>query len=328
MPGALMLYVEIDDFKFLYSGDYSFYDFPPIPGVIQIKNELPTEIDFLLIDGTTSHLLFEEPSKQLSFLRENIFNVSRTANKMLIGADPASLAIIIFIIIHRHFMLLKERMGYLKRPVIFLNKKIQEFARVLCSRVQDLQLSVSKNISNSLNPFNSIMIRWINNINDKEKAMRNLQEKTPTGSILIFDPPDLNSNWMLDFFKIIASKKENAVYLAGAIRGEDAIELISGNDSIFLNYKYHNKITAQSFHNKSNILNRYNPESILNLHGDHHQLLRLLDILKPKNICFFQQNPRKLTSLRNMLTQSFPFIEKTYVFYPNKVQEIILKSQK
>lgn len=321
MPGALMLFLEFDKYRFLFTGDYSFHSYQPIPGINIIIDNIPSPIDFLLVDGAFSDTHYNSPKYQFDFLRTNITFKAKHKNNVLIGADPASTAIIIYLTLHNHFISLKEK-GFESRPTFFLNNMVRDCVQILCSRLDDIHPKTAKNINSQFNPFSSALIQWIQNSKNKfflEKGLKDMYRKN--GNVVIFNPADLRGRWIEDFFKIIASDRFNAIYLAGALRNPNAIELVSGRDE--LNFQSQGKV--EKFSNKARILNRDKPDNILNLHGDNYQLGKIIEILKPNQICFFQQDPKKLIGVRNWIVKEYPFVANTYAFYPESHNKIIIQ---
>jgi len=54
MPGALMILAKINDFRFLYTGDYTYNDITPFSGTKRFLEQISRPIDYLLIDGTSA----------------------------------------------------------------------------------------------------------------------------------------------------------------------------------------------------------------------------------------------------------------------------------
>ncbi|MFX0027226.1 MAG: MBL fold metallo-hydrolase, partial [Candidatus Hermodarchaeota archaeon] len=55
MPGALMLLAKVKDFRFLYTGDYTYHDITPFAGTRRFLGQISRPIDYLLIDGTSAN---------------------------------------------------------------------------------------------------------------------------------------------------------------------------------------------------------------------------------------------------------------------------------
>lgn len=210
----------------------------------------------------------------IDFLRNELTSSARDMGRILIVADSASLAIIIIMTIHNHFIRLKEK-EHFERPYIFLNRKVYEYAQVLCTRLQDLHPNSARSVEREFNPFQSAMIRWIKNKKDIKEAERLMKTEKSRGSIVILDPSDMGKNWVADFLKIIASDQYNAIYFAGKLKDEISIELVSGEDNLTLK-------DSTILQNKARILNRIEPRNILNLHADRLQLEKLLKELQPR----------------------------------------------
>ena len=62
MPGALMILAKVKKFRFLYTGDYTFWDITPFAGTRKFLEQMSRPIDFLLIDSTCAYEEFESIS--------------------------------------------------------------------------------------------------------------------------------------------------------------------------------------------------------------------------------------------------------------------------
>ena len=294
MPGALMLFFKIHEFSFLYSGDFNFYDNFPIAGVRSNLERLPQKIDFLLVDGAFSDTQFDAPSYIFDGLRYILGLKAKYRNKVLIGADYGSTALVLFFTIFRFFRSLQRAKGSnVNRPSIYLSTRLKRFFQIMTYNKDDLHPYFKNLILTEHNPFQSAVIKWISSYSD---LVEGLSEK---GGIFILDPPDLTYGWIQKAFEVISQDKNNLIYLSGALRSQVAIELTSGNNNI----QFENPKNGKSYqiNNKAEIWNRENPNVILNLHADSIQLEKLIEHLLPSQICFFQQDPRKLVKIRNYL---------------------------
>ncbi|WXG41521.1 MAG: MBL fold metallo-hydrolase [Candidatus Freyarchaeum deiterrae] len=310
MPGSLMFFVEFNNFRFLYTGDFSYYTYFPITGVKQIIRDLPRHTDFILLDGSSAHLKYLAPQYIINKLKVVLKKKAIYNNQVLIVADPASVAIVLYLKIFHYFRSLQTKKDFQKRPTIFLNRKILEFIKIIQTRKEDLHPVIKEDINKGLNPFSSALIRWVLGWSDIEKAIQTKR------SIIIFDPPDLTGKAIQTILLELGIEKYNLIYLSGALRTRNAIELASGNKNIIVegcNYK----INAEIF-------NFENPSEIINLHADFLQIEKMLRALKPKKVCLFHQKPRLLTNARLEL-KKLPFIEETLVFH-DKNEVITLNS--
>ena len=82
--------INIDGYKFLYSGDYSFNAYLPFSGVVNIIKNIPRPLDFLLIDGQFAHETFNSTEFQFDFLRNMARLKAEKGSDVLIGADSGS----------------------------------------------------------------------------------------------------------------------------------------------------------------------------------------------------------------------------------------------
>ncbi|MHA2390991.1 MAG: MBL fold metallo-hydrolase, partial [Promethearchaeota archaeon] len=54
MPGALMMLAKVNDFRLLYTGDYTYHDITPFAGTRRFLEQISRPINYLLIDGTAA----------------------------------------------------------------------------------------------------------------------------------------------------------------------------------------------------------------------------------------------------------------------------------
>jgi len=271
-----------------------------------------------LVDGTFSSSEYDAPSYLFNNLKTALNAKARYKNKVLIGADYGSTAMVMFFTIFRFFRQMQRKHGFkATRPRIYMTSRIKRFFQIMTHNKEDLHPYFKNLILKEHNPFQSAIIKWIHSYRDLMEALSEI------GGIFILEPADLHYGWIQQAFKIISQNKYNLIYLSGALRYPAAIELSSGSDKILLE----NAKTGNTYQviNKAQIWNRKYPNLVLNLHADKFQLEKLLDKLNPSNICFFQQDPRKLVKIRNYLRNKLTDIS-TSAIYRYHEQEILLYS--
>lgn len=288
-----MLFLQVNDFRFLYTGDYTFHNYLPIPGIESITNDshnIPTPIDFLLVDGASADTTYAKPHKQWTQLKNKLKQRTDHNDNVLIGADPASTAIILYLKIFRYFRDLQLQENYEKRPDIYMNYKVKEFVKIINTHTTDLHTSVREKIKKELNPFSSATLHWIHNEHKNHKALQTSR------NIIIYDPPDLENGWIQQCARTIGQNPHNLIYLAGPLRNQAAKDLAAGKHTVTLG--------NEQFTNQAEILNYQNPSIVLNLHADFKQLQQLLDILQPTTLCFFHQDPHALQQTCSTLSHT------------------------
>ncbi len=314
IPGALMSFVKIFDFSFLFTGDYSLYDYFPIAGVMTNLKNIPKNVDFLLADGTFSGREFNAPSFFFNKLKRLLELKARYRNKVLIGADNGSTALVLFFTIFKHFRDLQRRGVNDLRPNICLSTRIRRFFQIMTYNHEGIHPRLQEMIDNEYNPFQSAIIKWINTYSDLKQLLYEKGE----GGIYILDSPDLRTSWIQKAFNVISKYRHNLVYLCGAIRSETARELISGKDVITLGeYK---------IDNKAEIWNREYEDVSLNLHADIIQLEKLVEYLNPAHVCLFHQDPVVINKARNRLRKKFDGL-RTSTIYRRDTQELLIYSK-
>ena len=279
MPGALMLLAKVNDFKFLYTGDYTYYDITPFAGTKRFLEQISRPIDYLLIDGTSAHEEHGEISDQFHSLILFLEQKAEYEDNVLIGADPSSLAISFMLTFWRYFRKLQLRKNYTKRPNIYVDMMVRKNIQVINHRYEYIYGPISRLIRDKANPFNSIKFRWFER-NDLEF----LRKKN---NIIISHPPDLSYGLIRNIINVVGRNPHNLVFLAGAIHEQPGYDLISGGNIIEFSETW--KTPFRAF-----LINTFMPQLKIKLHADKIQLAEMIKVLEPKEVCFFHQSPKKL----------------------------------
>jgi hypothetical protein len=213
---------KVKKFRFLYTGDYTFWDITPFAGTRKFLEQMSRPIDFLLIDSTCAYEEFDSISDQLSNLMLFLEQKTDYEDNCLIGADPSSLAITFMLTIWRYFRKKQLRRNYKKRPNIYVDMMVRKNIQVINHRYEYIYGPISKLIKDKANPFNSIKFRWFD-----YKDLDFLRSKN---NIIISHPPDLSYGIIRNIVNSVGRNPHNLVYLAGAIHeepGSGLIDLIS-----------------------------------------------------------------------------------------------------
>ncbi|MFX1277263.1 MAG: MBL fold metallo-hydrolase, partial [Promethearchaeota archaeon] len=279
MPGALMLFAKVNNFRFLYTGDYTFHDITPFAGTRRFLEQISRPIDYLLIDGTSAEEDFGNISDQFHSLILFLEQKAEYEDNVLIGADPSSLAITFMLIFWRYFRKLQLRRGYKKRPNIYVDMMVRKNIQVINHRYEYIYGPISRLIRDKANPFNSIKFRWFD--------LDNLEFLREKNNIIISHPPDLSYGIIRNIINIIGRNPHNLVFLAGSIHEQPGMDLISGSEEIEFSETWKMPFRAL-------LINTFAPHLKIKLHADKNQLAEMIKNLEPKNVCFFHQSPKKL----------------------------------
>ncbi|MFX1316532.1 MAG: MBL fold metallo-hydrolase [Promethearchaeota archaeon] len=279
MPGALMLFAKINNFRFLYTGDYTFHDITPFAGTRRFLKQISRPIDYLLIDGTSAEEDFGNISDQFHSLILFLEQKAEYGDNVLIGADPSSLAITFMLIFWRYFRKLQLRRGYKKRPNIYVDMMVRKNIQVINHRYEYIYGPISRLIRDKANPFNSIKFRWFD--------VNNLEFLREKNNIIISHPPDLSYGVIRNIINAIGRNPHNLVFLAGSIHEQPGMDLISGSEEIEFSETW--KVPFRAL-----LINTFAPQLKIKLHADKNQLAEMIKSLEPKNVCFFHQSPKKL----------------------------------
>ncbi|MHA1478986.1 MAG: MBL fold metallo-hydrolase, partial [Promethearchaeota archaeon] len=279
MPGALMFLAKVNDFRFLYTGDYTYYDITPFAGTKRFLEQLSRPIDYLLIDGTSAQEEFGNIGDQFHSLILFLEQKAEYEDNVLIGADPSSLAISFMLTFWRYFRKLQLRKGYTKRPNIYVDMMVRKNIQVINHRYEYIYGPISRLIRDKANPFNSIKFRWFDR-NDLEF----LRDKN---NIIISHPPDLSYGLIRNIINVVGRNPHNLVFLAGAIHEQPGMGLISGETEIEFSETW--KAPFRAF-----LINTFMPQLKIKLHADKVQLAEMIKVLEPKEVCFFHQSVKRL----------------------------------
>jgi len=279
MPGALMFLAKVNDFRFLYTGDYTYYDITPFAGTKRFLEQISRPIDYLLIDGTSAHEEFGNIAEQFHSLILFLEQKAEYEDNVLIGADPSSLAISFMLTFWRYFRKLQLRKGYTKRPNIYVDMMVRKNIQVINHRYEYIYGPISRLIRDKANPFNSIKFRWFDR-NDLEF----LRDKN---NIIISHPPDLSYGLIRNIINVVGRNPHNLVFLAGAIHEQPGMGLISGETEIEFSETW--KAPFRAF-----LINTFMPQLKIKLHADKVQLAEMIKVLEPKEVCFFHQSVKRL----------------------------------
>jgi len=279
MPGALMFLAKINDFRFLYTGDYTYYDITPFAGTKRFLEQISRPIDYLLIDGTSAQEEHGSITDQFHSLLLFLEQKAEYEDNVLIGADPSSLAISFMLTFWRYFRKLQLRQGYTKRPNIYVDMMVRKNIQVINHRYEYIYGPISRLIRDKANPFNSIKFRWFDRTD-----LEFLRNKN---NIIISHPPDLSYGLIRNIINSVGRNPHNLVFLAGAIHEQPGMDLISGRSEIEFSETWKAPFRAL-------LINTFMPQLKIKLHADKIQLTEMIKALEPREVCFFHQSAKRL----------------------------------
>ena len=279
MPGALMILAKVNDFRLLYTGDYTYYDITPFAGTKRFLEQMSRPIDYLLIDGTAAQEEHGSIADQFHSLLLFLEQKAEYEDNVLIGADPSSLAISFMLTFWRYFRKLQLKKGYTKRPNIYVDMMVRKNIQVINHRYEYIYGPISRLIRDKANPFNSIKFRWFD-----RSDLEFLRKKN---NIIISHPPDLSYGLIRNIISSVGRNPHNLVFLAGAIHEQPGMDLISGGSELEFSETW--KAPFRAF-----LINTFMPQLKIKLHADKIQLAEMIKVLEPKEVCFFHQSAKRL----------------------------------
>ena len=305
MPGALMMLVKANNFRLLYTGDYTYYDITPFAGTKRFLKQISRPIDYLLIDGTSAQEDFGNITDQFHSLILFLEQKAEYGDNSLIGADPSSLAISFMLTFWRYFRKLQLRRDYKNRPNIYVDMMVRKNIQVINHRYEYIYGPISRLIKDKANPFNSIKFRWFDH--------SNLDFLRKKNNIIISHPPDLSYGLIRNIINSVGRNPHNFVFLAGSIHEPPGSDLLEGSEEIEFSETW--KMPFRAF-----LLNTFAPNIKIKLHADKNQLREMITALEPKKVCFFHQSAKKLVEAAEFVKELG--VEK--VSLPRKRKLIIL----
>ncbi|TFG28870.1 MAG: MBL fold metallo-hydrolase [Promethearchaeota archaeon] len=315
MPGALMMLAKVKDFRFLFTGDYTYDDISPFAGTRRFLDQISRPIDFLLIDASSAKDDFGNISDQFHSLILFLEQKAEYGDNCLIGADPSSLAISFMLIFWRYFRKLQLRKGFKKRPNIYVDQMVRKNIQVINHRYEYIYGPISRLIRDKANPFNSIKFRWFD--------LDDLEFLRKRNNIIISHPPDLSYGIIRNIINVIGRSPHNLVFLSGAIHEEPAESLINPPESDTPS-ETREIVFSETWKMpfRALLINTFAPQIKIKLHGDRKQLNEMIKNLQPKEVCFFHQSPKALIDVAKEVELSFDFVQKVSV--PHKRKLMIL----
>ncbi|TFG02645.1 MAG: MBL fold metallo-hydrolase [Promethearchaeota archaeon] len=279
MPGALMILAKVKDFRFLYTGDYTYYDITPFAGTKRFLGQISKPIDYLLIDGTCAMDDYGDINEAFHSLILFLEQKAEYEDNVLIGADPSSLAITFMLVFWRYFRKLQLRKNFKKRPNIYVDMMVKKNIQVINTRYKYIYGPISKLIRDKANPFNSIKFRWFD--------VDELDFLRKKNNIIISHPPDLSYGIIRNIINVIGRSPHNLVYLAGSVHEEPGLSLVNGAEEIEFSETWKAPFRAL-------LINSFVPQLKIILHSDKKQLTKMIENLEPKEVCFFHQSAKSL----------------------------------
>ncbi|MFX1496080.1 MAG: MBL fold metallo-hydrolase [Promethearchaeota archaeon] len=288
MPGALMILAKVKDFRFLYTGDYTYHDITPFAGTRRFLGQISRPIDYLLIDGTSAREDFGNLSDQFHSLILFLEQKAEYEDNVLIGADPSSLAITFMLIFWRYFRKLQLRRDFKKRPNIYVDMMVRKNIQVINHRYEYIYGPISNLIREKANPFNSIKFRWFD--------LEDLGFLRGKNNIIISHPPDLSYGIIRNIINVIGRNPHNLVFLAGSVNEKPGEDLIKGSNEIIFSDTW--KVPFRAL-----LINTFVPSLNIKLHADKNQLTEMIKSLEPKHVCFFHQSAKNLVEVADYVKE-------------------------
>lgn len=271
IPGSSMIFIKVNDFKILYTGDFFLRDRLPMGGGEESLKKIERPIDVFIFDATFCNKEMDEESKIFNtLLSETEITLSKNG-VVLISSTPGSYDLVLFLKFFDYF----TRKGW--KPSVYMEPKIIEYMKIIRYRKNDQSKIVKKFIEEERDPFSSVMRKELRGALDVIKALSG-------NSIIISFPHNLSTPPITNYLEKIHKDSRNMLVLTGAQRLGAGKEILEGKKRILIRYSEVNskEIKEKEIELKNQIFNKKYPSLILASHADSKQLISALMTLQPK----------------------------------------------
>ncbi|MCD6515783.1 MAG: MBL fold metallo-hydrolase [Candidatus Odinarchaeota archaeon] len=286
LPGSAMILIKVEDFRFLYTGDFFLRDRPPMGGGRESIDKINSPIDVLLFDSTFGNI--EMPPDNVIFekLLSEIENTLKTNGNVLISTTPGSYDLTLYLKLFEYF----TRKGW--KPSVYMEPRIIEFMKFIKYRKDDQAVSIKELIEKERDPFSSVMRKEIRKPFDMIKALGE-------SSIIISHPHDLTRPPITNYLVKISERENCLLVLTGAQREGIGKEIINGKRHIRI--KHHEfgtyRIVEKEIEIKNRIFNVKYPNYVLASHADMKQIEYVIKKLKPSIAIPFHSSGETINAL-------------------------------
>jgi len=283
MPGSAMVFITVDDFKILYTGDFFLRDRLPVGGAIESVNQIPKPIDVLIVDCTFVDREFPSEEKIFEKLMQEVFVAWRGKGNVLFSADLGNTEIMLYLKLFSYF----SRLGL--KPPVYMDPQTINYMRILKSRINDLLGIIREFDVEIIDPFSSVMRKELRRKIDILKAISR-------PSIVISHPNNLDTLPITTYLKYLGEKEDTLIVLTGPQRSGVGKEILEGKKKFRIKYRPIGKREAieDDFELKAQIFNIKYPDLIIASHADIKQIEQLLKSLKPTHVIPFHASPSQL----------------------------------
>ncbi|GAB68201.1 cleavage and polyadenylation specifity factor protein, partial [Plasmodium cynomolgi strain B] len=297
--GACMFLVEINNIRFLYTGDYS----REVDRHIPIA-EIPTiDVHVLICEGTYGIKVHDDRKKREVRFLNMITSILNNKGKVLLPVFALGRAQELLLIMEEHW----ERNTQLQKIPIFYISSMA--TKSLCIYETFINLCgdfVRHVLNEGKNPFNFKFVKYAKSLDSILNYL--YQDNNPC--VVMASPGMLQNGISKNIFNIIAPDKKSGVILTGyTVKGTLADELKTEPEYVLINDKL--------------VKRRCRFEEIsFSAHSDFNQTKTFIEKLKCPNVVLVHGDRNELNRLKNKLTEEKKYLS---VFTPELLQRLTFR---
>lgn len=294
--GACMFLVELNNVRFLYTGDYS----REIDRHIPIAEIPPIDVHVLICEGTYGIRVHDDRRKREKRFLEMVTSIVEAKGKCLLPVFALGRTQELLLIMEEHW----NKNDHLKNiPIFYISQMATKSLHVYESFINLCGAYVKKQVAGGKNPF---QFKYVRNIKSLEQIMPYLH-KDHCPCVILASPGMLQNGVSRTIFHYICSDKKSGVILTGyTVKGTLADELKTEPDFVNIN----DKVVKRKC--------RFDMISF-SAHSDFNQTSTFIEKLKCPNVVLVHGDKNELNRLKNKLSE-----EKSYlsVFTPEILQRL------
>ncbi|SCO94187.1 cleavage and polyadenylation specificity factor subunit 3, putative [Plasmodium malariae] len=294
--GACMFLVEINNVRFLYTGDYSREIDRHIP-IAEIPN---IDVHVLICEGTYGIKVHDNRKKREIRFLNMLTNILNNKGKVLLPVFALGRAQELLLILEEHW----ESNRYLQKIPIFYISSMATKSLSIYETFINLCGDFVKNVVNEgKNPFNFKYVKYAKSLDSILSYL--YQDNNPC--VIMAAPGMLQNGVSRNIFNIIASDNKSGVILTGyTVKGTLADELKTEPEYVTIN----DKIVKRKC--------RFEQISF-SAHSDFNQTKTFIEKLKCPNIILVHGYRNELNRLRDKLIEEKKYLS---VFTPELLQKV------
>lgn len=294
--GACMFLVEINNIRFLYTGDYSREIDRHIP-IAEIPN---IDVHVLICEGTYGIKVHDDRKKREIRFLNILTSMINNKGKVLLPVFALGRAQELLLILEEHW----DKNKHLQNiPIFYISSMATKSLCIYETFINLCGEFVKKVVNEGKNPFNFKYVKYAKSLESISSYL--YQDNNPC--VIMASPGMLQNGISKNIFNIIASDKKSGVILTGyTVKGTLADELKTEPEFVTIN----DKVVKRKC--------RFEQISF-SAHSDFNQTKTFIEKLKCPNVVLVHGDKNELNRLKNKLIEEKQYLS---VFTPELLQKL------